>query len=220
MVDKIFLDNIDNEYKIFSEKLIPNSNILGIRTPILKQIAKDYVKDNNLSLLDKKLEYHEEKIVYLFMLSYIKDSKIVYDYLDKIVPDINNWAVCDTIHNIKIIKKNRDLFYNLILKYKNTKKEFEARFVLIMLLSHYMDEAYLDNIFNIIEDINLDFYYTKMAKAWLLCECFIKYRDYTIKRLNKLKIDDFTFNKAIDKMRESFRISDDDKIYLKSLKRK
>ena len=71
----------------------------------------------------------------------------------------------------------------------------------------------------IIENINIDYYYTKMAKAWLLCECFIKYRDYTIKRLNNLKIDDFSFNKAIDKMRESFRVSDEDKMYLKSLKR-
>ena len=83
-----------------------------------------------------------------------------------------------------------------------------------------MEESYLDNIFNIIEEIKLDCYYTKMAKAWLLCECFIKYRDYTIKRLNNLKIDDFSFNKAIDKMRESFRVSDEDKLYLKSLKRK
>lgn len=220
MVDEIFLKHVDNEYKNFSNKLIPNSKILGIRTPILKEIAKEYVSNNDLSLLDKKLEYHEEKITYMLILSKLKDVDLVYKKLDEMVPKIDNWAVCDCLLNIKLIKKNRQLFYNLILKYKNSKKEFEARFVLIMLLSHYMTEEYLDIIFNIIEDINIDYYYTKMAKAWLLCECFIKYRDYTIKRLNNLKIDDFSFNKAIDKMRESFRVSDEDKLYLKSLKRK
>ena len=122
--------------------------------------------------------------------------------------------------NIKRINKNRDFFYSLITKYKDSKNEFEARFVLIMLLSHYMDEAYLDLIFELLESVYVDKYYTKMAKAWLLCECFIKYRDYTIKKLNNLKIDNFSFNKAIDKMRDSFRVSDEDKAYLKSIKRK
>ena len=219
-MDDIFKKYIEEDYKLFSEKLIPGANILGIRSNNLRLIAKEYVNKEDDSLLTKDLIYHEEKMVYMYMLSYIKDINLIYEKLDKIVPLIDNWAVCDASMNIKRINKNRDFFYSLITKYKDSKNEFEARFVLIMLLSHYMDEAYLDVIFELLESVYADKYYTKMAKAWLLCECFIKYRDYTIKKLNNLKIDDFSFNKAIDKMRDSFRVSDEDKAYLKSIKRK
>jgi len=217
--NNIFDKYIDKDYKEFQDKLIPNSNILGIRMPKLKEIAKELVKNNDLSLLDSDLYYHEEKITYMLMLSNIKDINIVHDKLDLMVPKIDNWAVCDSLMNIKIIRKNRDYFYDLIEKYRYSKKEFEVRFVLIMLFSHYMDESYLDTIFDVIESVNTDNYYSKMGLAWLLCECFIKYRDYTLKRFKDLKIDNFSFNKAIDKIRDSYRVSDIDKSYLKSLKR-
>ena len=218
MIDERFKKYIEEDYKKFSDKLIQNSNILGIRSNNLKLIAKEYVKENDLSLLDKELEYHEEKLVYMFILSNLKDIKLIYDKLDSMVPLINNWAVCDSLMNIKIIRKNREFFYPLINKYKNSKKEFEVRFSLIMLF-HYMDEAYLDDIFNIMESVDTTYYYAKMGLAWLLCECFIKFRDYTMNRFKELKIDNFSYNKAIDKIRDSFRVSDEDKALLKTYKR-
>lgn len=219
MIDEKFLKYLENDYKEFSDKLIPNSNILGIRFNNLKLIAKDYVKENDLSLLDKDLVYHEEKLVYMFILSNLKDINLIYDKLDKMVPLIDNWAVCDSLMNIKIIRKNREFFYPLINKYKTSKKEFEVRFSLIMLF-HYMDEKYLDDIFNIIESVNTDNYYSKMGLAWLICECFIKFRDYTMNKIKDLKVDNFSYNKAIDKIRDSFRVTEEDKILLKSYKRK
>ena len=218
MIDERFKKYIEEDYKKFSDKLIPNSNILGIRSNNLKLIAKEYVKENDLSLLDKELEYHEEKLVYMFILSNLKDINIIYNKLDSMVPLINNWAVCDSLMNIKIIRKNRDYFYPLINKYKVSHKEFEVRFSLIMLF-HYMDEKYLDDIFNIMESVDTTYYYAKMGLAWVLCECFIKFRDYTLNRFKDLKIDNFSYNKAISKICDSFRVSDEDKALLKSYKR-
>ena len=218
-MEKIFEKYIDKDYKLFSEKLIPNSNILGIRNPNLKLIAKEFVKNNDYHILNKDLFYHEEKMLYMYMLSYMKNPNDVYGYLDKFVPKINNWAVCDSLMNIKIIRKNRDLFHNLITKYRYSKNEFEVRFVLIILF-HYMDEKYLDEIFEIIESVYANDYYAKMGLAWLISECFIKFRDYTINKFEFLKIDDFTYNKAISKICDSYRVNEEDKKYLKSIRRK
>ncbi len=85
-MDSIFLKYIDNDYKIFSDKIIKDSKILGIRSNNLKEIAKYYIKNNDYSLLDKNLEYHEEKMVYMLMLSHIKDLNLVYDKLDSMIP--------------------------------------------------------------------------------------------------------------------------------------
>jgi len=218
-MDEIFNKYIDLEYKKFSEKLIFNTKILGIRSNNLKMIAKEYAS-NNLAYFNSKLEYHEEYMVYMFMLSYIKDINLIYDKLDLIIPKLENWAQCDSLLNIKIIKKNREFFLPLVLKYRYSKNEFEARFSLIMLLSHYMDINYLDLIFETLENIKSNLYYVEMAMAWLICECFIKFRDYTFNRFNKLNVSNFVFNKAISKICDSYRVSLEDKIYLKSLKRK
>ena len=209
----------DDEYKKFTSALKVN-NLLGVRNPILKNIAKEMVKNNDyVSFLNEKHTYHEENMIHMYILSFIKDKEFVYNELDKFVPNLDNWAVCDSLLNIKLIDKNRDYFYSLVNKYKNSDKEFEIRFSIIMLLSHYVVSEYVDDIFKIIEEVKNDFYYTKMGIAWLLCELMIKFRDKSMEYIKKSKLDDFTFNKAIQKMNESFRISDDDKIYLKSLKR-
>lgn len=218
-MDKIFEKYINNSYKKFSDKLIPNSNILGIKSGDLRIIAKEYISNNDLSILDRELIYHEEKMVYMYILSYLKDYNMVYKYLDLMVPNINNWAVCDCLMNIKIIRKNRKLFHNLISKYKDSDKEFEVRFVLIMLF-HYMEEEYLPEIFEIIENVKTNAFYSKMGLAWLICECFIKFRDYTLARFKNLNIDTFSYNKAISKICDSYRVTGEDKELLKQLRRK
>ena len=218
-MDKIFEKYINNSHKEFSDKLIPNSNILGIKNGDLRLIAKEYISNNDLSILDREHTYHEEKMVYMYILSYLKDPNMVYKYLDLMVPNINNWAVCDCLMNIKMIRKNRELFHNLIIKYKNSDREFEVRFVLIMLF-HYMDSKYLDEIFEIIESVKTNDYYSRMGLAWLICECFIKFRDYTLSRFKDLKVDTFSYNKAISKICDSFRVTDSDKELLKNLRRK
>ena len=115
-MNPIFEKYIDKDYKEFSDKIIPGSNILGIRAKNLQLIAKEFVSNKDYSLLDSDLIYHEEKLTYMYMLGYIKDPKLVYEKLDLMVPKIDNWAVCDALMHIKIVRKNRDLFFNLINK--------------------------------------------------------------------------------------------------------
>ncbi len=211
----------DLKYKEFNKKIISNEKyIIGVRTNDLKLIAKELVLNNELDYLNLPHKYHEEKMIYMFMLSYIKDYKLVYDKLASFVPYISNWAVCDSITNIKIIKKHRDYFYNLVLKYIKSKKEYELRFSIVMLLFHYICDEYIDNIYNMINIAldNANDYYSKMAISWLLCELMIKYRDKTLLYIKENEIDPVILNKSISKMCDSYRISNDDKEFLKTLK--
>ena len=211
--------NIDKEYLKFQSSL-NISNMLGVRSPKLLEIAKYAIKDNSyIDFINEKHKYHEENIIHMYILSLIKDKEFVHKELDRIVPKIDNWAFCDSLNKLKIIDKNREYFYDLIEKYKKSNKEFEIRFVIIMLLSHYICDNYIDDIFKIIEEVNNSYYYTKMAIAWLLCELMIKYRDKLLNYLKESNLDDFTINKGIQKMRESFRVSDSDKEYLLKFRR-
>lgn len=211
--------NIDKEYLKFQSSLNV-SNMLGVRSPKLLEIAKYAIKDNSyIDFINEKHKYHEENIIHMYILSLIKDKEFVHKELDRIVPKIDNWAFCDSLNKLKIIDKNREYFYDLIEKYKKSNKEFEIRFVIIMLLSHYVCDNYIDDILKIIEEVNNSYYYTKMAIAWLLCELMIKYRAKLLNYLKESNLDDFTINKGIQKMRESSRVSDSDKEYLLKFKR-
>lgn len=211
--------NIDKEYLKFQSSLNV-SNMLGVRSPKLLEIAKYAIKDNSyIDFINEKHKYHEENIIHMYILSLIKDKEFVHKELDRIVPKIDNWAFCDSLNKLKIIDKNREYFYDLIEKYKKSNKEFEIRFVIIMLLSHYVCDNYIDDILKIIEEVNNSYYYTKMAIAWLLCELMIKYRTKLLNYLKESNLDDFTINKGIQKMRESYRVSDNDKEYLLKFKR-
>lgn len=211
--------NIDKEYLKFQSSLNV-SNMLGVRSPKLLEIAKYAIKDNSyIDFINEEHKYHEENIIHMYILSLIKNKEFVHKELDRIVPKIDNWAFCDSLNKLKIIDKNREYFYDLIEKYKKSNKEFEIRFVIIMLLSHYICDNYIDDILKIIEEVNNSYYYTKMAIAWLLCELMIKYRDKLLNYLKESNLDDFTINKGIQKMRESFRVSDSDKEYLLKFRR-
>ena len=211
--------NIDKEYLKFQSSLNV-SNMLGVRSPKLLEIAKYAIKDNSyIDFINEEHKYHEENIIHMYILSLIKDKELVHKELDRIVPKIDNWAFCDSLNKLKIIDKNREYFYDLIEKYKKSNKEFEIRFVIIMLLSHYVCDNYIDDIIKIIEEVNNSYYYTKMAIAWLLCELMIKYRTKLLEYLKSSNLDDFTINKGIQKMRESFRVSDSDKEYLLQFRR-
>ena len=205
----------------YNNRVIPNSKpSLGIKASDLKNIAKKYAEAKDYSIFSEQHNYHEEDMIHAYMIGYINDVEKAYKYTDLIVPTISNWAVCDgLVSNLKIVKKNRTFFFSLVEKYRFSSKEYEKRFSLIMLLSHYVTDEYINEIFKILDETEYDTYYVKMGAAWLLCECFIKFRDVTLNYLGTTKIDIWTFNKGIQKMIESYRVSQSDKILLKELKR-
>lgn len=213
---------INEKNSSFSKKLIPGAKpCMGAYTADIKRIAKNFVDENKLDFLNQQHQYHEEDMLHVFMLTYIKDADLAYKLVDEVVPNISNWAMCDQlICNLKIVKKNKERFISLLDKYKYSNREYEVRFVLIMLLAHYCEDKYSDYIFDIIDNCYKDAYYIKMGIAWLLCDMMIKLKDKTLVRLDKLNIDDWTYNKAIQKMIESRRISEEDKNILRLKKRR
>lgn len=108
--------------------------------------------------------------------------------------------------------------YSFILKYLNSKKEFEVRFTIVLLMNYYLDEEFM-NTLKLVEKVKLDYYYVKMAISWLISICYIKHKDETIEFLKNTSLDNWTYNKVIQKIIESNRVTKQEKEYFKTLKR-
>ena len=219
---KILLNNLAEEkYRDFQYKLIPNAkNILGVRVPILRKIAKDIAKgDWQTFLEDKNKESYEEIMLEGYVIGYAKmDIEKALKYLELFIPKIDNWATCDSsINTFKFTSKNLSRVYDFINPYLKSEKEFEVRFAVIMLLSFYIKEEYIDEVLSIMEKITNKAYYVQMAVAWTISVCYVKFPEKTEEFLLKNSLDDFTHNKSIQKIGESFRVENSDKIRLKKL---
>lgn len=233
---KEFLDYLfsirDIEYRDFNTKIIVpvNCEIIGIRTPILKDIAKKISKNSSENFLNlfenlflkKKVKYYEEKALYGFLIGYSKiDFQERLKRINFFIDIIDNWAVCDIVDStFKFINKNKKGFYEYLTSKLSATNPWEQRFILVVLLAYYVEEEYLKDIFKICEKIKSDEYYVKMAKAWLLSVCYVKHKNETYKFLEKANLDNWTVNKAIQKIRESLRVTKEDKEKILVLKRK
>lgn len=214
---------IDTKYLEFNKKIVNNSgNMLGIRTPILRNIAKDIIKTDPIKFLSTiKNNYFEESILEGVVISGFKDKDLFDKYLELFIPKINNWATCDMcISSMKQMKKD-EKFFALAKKLIKSDKEFEIRVGYIIMMDHFLDDRHIDKILNVLNnEENSSYYYVNMAKAWLISECFVKFRDKTLNFILDNSLDKFTHNKSIQKIIESYRVSDEDREYLQTLKRK
>ena len=200
----------EKDYRDFSKKLIDTRyEILGIRLPKLRSIAKEIIKtDYNDYLTYNNPKSYEEIMIRGFVIAYSKSEEILDKYLYEQIDNIDNWSTCDSFCNsIKLIIKGKAKYFNLFKELTTSKKEYYIRVGLITILNTYIDSNHIDEIFKILDNIELDTYYVNMASAWLLCECFIKQRDKTLKYLKRSKLNKFSFNKGIQKCRESYRVS-------------
>lgn len=156
------------------------------------------------------------------VIGYLKISfKDKIKYLEKFIPKIDNWAICDTVSsNLKVKKNEKEELWNYLQKYVGSKKEFEVRFVVVMWLFHFMEEEYINKILEQLDALYNEQYYTKMAIAWLISIGLIKYEEKTLDYLKSSKLDDFTYNKALQKAIESYRVNDKMKDVYRSMKRK
>lgn len=218
-----YLDSIkEEEYKAFHESLVLNSKyqILGIRLPIMRKLAKDISKtayEEYLNVSNNK--YYEEVMINGLVISLIKDETIFYKYHKEHIKKIDNWALCDTYCNsIKIIRKHKEKYFKEALKLSLNKDEFLSRTGLVMILSHFIEKDNLNQIFEVLNKIKSDKYYINMAEAWLLCELFIKYREETLSYLETHNLNKFTINKTISKINDSYRVSASDKQLLNKYK--
>lgn len=217
-------DMVDDKYKNFHSNLCPGTeNIMGVRIPILRDYAKNLNKEYTLEqiLSEVEDEYYEETMLKGISIGLNKNEDIekILKYVEGFIPAINNWAVCDVFcGGLKITNKNKERVWNFLKKYLQSDKEFEIRFGLVMILGYYIDEEYLSRDFEIFDSITNEGYYVKMAKAWAISIALVKYYDQTLKYLKNTNMDKWTYNKAIQKALESYRITDYQKQYLRELK--
>ena len=201
----------DEKYKKFHSSLVLNSKyeMIGIRVPIMRKIAKEIAKTNIEEFLKyAQNNYYEEIMIQGLVISHIKDEKIFNKYFKEYINKIDNWALCDTFcSSIKIVEKHEDKYFREAVKMSLNKKEFISRIGLVM-------------IFDLLNEIESDKFYINMAEAWLLCEMYIKFPKETKTFIQKNNLNKFTHNKAISKIHDSYRVSKEEKEYLNTLRKK
>ena len=212
----------DLKYKEFHSNLCPNvDDIIGVRVPVLREYAKELYKNNKLSEIKIGNKYYEELVIQGMIIGFQTKEPIeeVIKQIKEFVPKINSWAVCDVFcAGLKITKKYPKEIFNLIQGYLKSEKEYELRFAIVMLLDYYINDEYIDKVLQILNNVKSDKYYVQMASAWAISICLIKYYEKTILFLEKCKLDKFTYNRAIQKAIESYRIKDDKKQELRKMK--
>ena len=213
----------DEKYKEFHSKIVNNSKyeIIGIRSPISKSIAKEISKTNIEEYLNiKKGNYYEEVLIEGLVISKLKDEELFYKYFTNYIDKIDNWAICDSFSSsIKIVEKYEDKYFNICLDLINTNAEYKVRLGIVMILNHFINKENAKIIIDIIDNINSDKYYINMAIAWLVAEMYIKEKDITLKYIKNNHLDKFTQNKAISKINDSYRVSKEEKELLKKYRK-
>ncbi|MBN7773312.1 DNA alkylation repair protein [Clostridium aminobutyricum] len=221
----------EQSYKEFNDKIVPGvKNAIGVRLPALRKLAKEMAKEDykeyfdELEHTEKASLYHEELLLQGILIGIIKVTPSErMEYIKKFVFKIDNWAVCDTFcSGLKFTKDNGPLMWEFIQPYLTDEREFFVRFGVVMLMCYYIDEEHIERDIEILEGIQQEGYYTKMAVAWALSLCYVKFPEITRSFFEKSnnKLDDFAYNKAIQKIKESYRVTKEEKAYLHSLKRK
>lgn len=213
--------NIDEKYKNFQSSLCPNiKNIEGVRVPILRDIARTISKREEIAsyLEEANVSTYEEKNIYGFVIGYLKtDLKTYKRYLKKFIPMIDNWATCDmACSHLKFTKTYKKEMYPFICSYLKSKKEYEVRFAIVMLMDYYLEEDTYQDVLQKLLEIQNKAYYVQMAEAWLLSICYIKHKEETITFLKRKDMDSVVLKKTLQKIRESTRVSKQEKEFMKT----
>ncbi len=219
-----YLDtNKDLKYREFHYKLLKDNsiNFIGVRTPVLKNIAKQISKTNYIEFIKlNTLKTYEEKTIYGLLLGYLKiDFNDLLNLIDNYLINIDNWATCDlTCANLKIFKENKELGFNYLNNKINSNNVWIQRFVIVMFLDYFLCDKYIDDVLKIISSIDTNKYYVEMAIAWLLATAYINYQDKVLNLLKSGKISKNTINLTIKKTNESYRVTQEKKKLIKNLK--
>jgi len=218
------MEMADEEYRKFSSSLIPNvDNILGVRLPELRKLAKNIAKgDWRTYLAQADNRYFEETMLQGLVIGYAKtDIEERLRYVADFVPRIDNWSVCDSFcTGLKFTKNHRSLMWDFLQPYLSSDKEYEIRFGVVMLLLYFVEDEYIERVLQWMDRIRHEGYYVKMAVAWAISVCYVKYPEPTMAFLKNNTLDDFTYNKALQKIIESLRVDSETKHVLRSMKRR
>lgn len=193
--------------------------MIGIRTPELRKLAKRCAytpeADEFLKILPHR--YFEENNLHGFLIETIRDYDTAIDALEAFLPYIDNWATCDLM-SPKVFKKHLPQLYEKIKVWMQSDRTYTVRFGIGMLMSHYLDDAFLPEMPKLVATIRSEEYYINMMIAWYFTTALVKQPDAVIPFIEERRMEKWTHNKAIQKAIESYRISDDTKAYLRTLK--
>ncbi len=216
----------EKEYREFTQSLVPGSRpMLGVRIPDQRKLAQEIAKEDWQEYLDRAVDdSFEEVSLQGFVTGYVKaDYETVLPYIRKYVAKINDWSLCDCFcATLKIVKKHKPEFKEVLREYAGKDEEFAQRFVAVMLMSYYLEAEDVEETLDMLDNLKHPGYYCKMGVAWAVATAMAKQRDKVWQYMQEGNntLDDFTYNKAIQKMMESYRISDGDKKILRTMKRK
>ena len=213
----------DTAYRDFQSKLIPGKDpklFIGIRTPALRAFAKELLRNGDYEefLSDLPHHYFDENQLHAFIISGIKDYGTCMEETERFLPYIDNWATCDQM-SPKAFKKNKDNLLEHINIWLKDTKTYTIRFAVGMLMQHFLDEAFKPEYLQSVAQIKTDEYYVQMMVAWYFATALAKQYKAAIPFLEQHLLDSRTHNKTIQKAVESYRISEETKKYLKTLKR-
>ena len=212
----------DEEYANFQAKLTPTVSpelFIGVRVPNVRKLAK-LLKDNpdvETFLQELPHKYYDENMLHGLLISEFKDYNKAIKETGRFLPYVDNWAVCDIL-SPKVFKKHKTELIGSIKKWVGSNKTYTKRFGIEMLMSHYLDDDFRAEYLDIVSVIRSKEYYVNMMIAWFFATALAKQWESTISYIENNRLDKWTHNKTIQKAVESYRITDEQKAYLKTLK--
>lgn len=222
-IKQFLTENATKDYSSFSGSLIPGcETILGVRIPVLRKLAKELAKDNWKKALEELTDdSFEELTLQGMVLGYAKvEFDEIAEAVAAFISKIDNWSVNDTFcATFKLAAKEQEKVWDFLMQYKDSKKEFEQRVVAVMLMDYYLNDTYIDRVLSVWDEMKHEGYYQKMGIAWGVATAYAKFPQKTKSFMKQNHLDDFTYNKSIQKMIESFRITKEDKDWLRTVKR-
>lgn len=212
----------DLKYRDFQAKLMPTvskDSIIGVRTPLLRKLSKEMAKEQDIEYFLKDIphKYYDENNLHGFIVEGMKDFERCISEVNAFLPYVDNWATCDLM-SPKIFKKHTDELLLHIEKWISSDKTYTIRFGIEMLMSFYLDEKYKSEYSEMVGRIRSEEYYVNMMIAWYFATALAKQYKANIKFIEDKKLDVWVHNKTIQKACESYRITDEQKAYLKTLK--
>ena len=222
-IQKFLKENADAEYAVFTSRIIPNVDpkaIVGVRTPALRAFAKTLKAGEPQTqkfLASLPHKYFEENQLHGFVVSGITDFDQCAAELERFLPCVDNWATCDQT-SPTCFKKHKAELLPLIKSWIKSGRVYTVRFGIVNLMKHFLDEAFAPDFLKIVAAVQSKEYYIKMAVAWFFAEALAKQWDAALPYIKAKRLEAWTHNKAIQKARESFRVPDERKELLASLK--
>ena len=212
----------DLKYRDFHAKLMPTvekESVIGVRVPVLRTYAKKFGKTEESKLFIKKLphQYYEENNLHGLLIEQIKDYDECLVELKRFLPYIDNWATCDLLA-LRLVKKHLDVFIKEIYKFMESEHTYIIRFGISMLMKYYLEDEFNIEYPDKVADIRSEEYYVNMMRAWYFATALAKQYEQIIPFVEKKRLDVWTHNKTIQKAIESYRITDEQKTYLRTLK--